>query len=180
MTLEQKHALVGKFIAHFEQLVNDIRYGCDDILTLRGLKDQALCNIMFNQRAYTAENLFSVHQMMCNEILKRDRDNDSLREKISDFTNRAKKINEFRNELIHGRHFYNGELEEMRVMKFTPDKQGRKTQMVIDNPDSLINKINDLNNLLSEYMFLNREIWIVLLSLPDVPKFPTIGPETDM
>lgn len=164
-----KYALVGKFVAEFEQMVSLLRFGCGLILQSRGLKDFQLNDIIFGQKLFTADPLIGIYESFCNELLKSDEENKALLKEITKFSADFRKIIEFRNNLLHGEHRYHSNEMDMMVIKKTPDKHGHRIKNIVSSDNDLINNLEELALLQKNFISLLGKVSRVIDDFPDSP-----------
>lgn len=169
-TVEEKFALIGAFVYHFEFIVMSIRHNCRIALGPTNTERGKMIEIIFSQKLWSAEPLISTFVSIANESLSKYDDpakKEKLRE-LAEFKNRFVKLVEFRNELLHGEHWYDFEINDrMLVLKGSQTKKGHAVKEVVSNITDLEEKVKAVEQLSSEVIVLFGQI-ISHMAHPDL------------
>jgi hypothetical protein len=138
LTHLRQFAAVGQFVSSFEWCCWRLRHYSASILQAKGLRDFPLAEVIFNQRIFTADPLFSCYASMASHATDRNPEVIAQIESVRPrFTSLVKK----RNDLLHGTYMIgvdqDGRATEMLVEKQTPDKYGPRTIAVVSSESEM-------------------------------------------
>lgn len=129
-----QYAAIGQFVVEFEWICWHLRHYACILLQIHGMRNWALSEIVFNQRSFTAEPLFSCYASMVAECIECDhkliKELEGLRKEFQDLC-------KVRNDLLHATYLIGADVceitdrekpIEVHVEKRTPDKRGARVK----------------------------------------------------
>lgn len=161
--IENKYALIGSFVYHFEFVVARIRSGCAFILGRGDTLQNRGIAIVFSQKLWSAEPLISVFESLVNDGLKDNPNNETkaLLIRFTKFRNEFTKMVEFRNQLLHGEHLYD-ESVGMLIIKNAQSRKGFEVRTIVENEEDLKEKIKKLHELAEESLQLTIKLTTII------------------
>ena len=150
----EQYAALGQFVQEFGQICNWLQVSFVQLLSMHGLKDQTISNIIIGQRAITAEPLIQIMEGLVGHLLG---DDEVAGKEI--FRHTAKRFRcliRIRNDFVHGTWFIgwanpaDTDFSDISGHKLNPNKKGMAIKPLprsVDEIGELVNEAKQINKL---------------------------------
>ena len=140
---QAQYAAIGEFVVEFEWCCWRLRFAASALLQHFGLGQWSLAEVIFHQRAFTAEPLFECYASLVAEALPNDED---LLSRVAAVRKEFKDVCKLRNDLLHASYLIGPSVVEVtdkaaptefHAEKRTPNKTGARVQVLAESLDDM-------------------------------------------